>query len=92
MGKRKSQEVRIIGGKWKGRKLRFQSAPSLRPTLGRLRETLFNWLRPDLCDARCLDLFAGSGILGFEALSLKPHIFYSCTVIEIVELYRSRHY
>ena len=69
MGKRKSQEVRIIGGKWKGRKLRFQSAPSLRPTLGRLRETLFNWLRPDLCDARCLDLFAGSGILGFEALS-----------------------
>lgn len=69
MGKRKSQEVRIIGGKWKGRKLRFQSAPNLRPTVGRLRETLFNWLRPDIDDARCLDLFAGSGILGFEALS-----------------------
>ena len=65
----KSQEVRIIGGKWKGRMLRFKSIPDLRPTLGRTRETLFNWLRPDIEGALCLDLFAGSGILGIEALS-----------------------
>lgn len=62
-------EVRIIGGKWRGRKLRFPAVPGLRPTLGRARETLFNWLAPELPDARCLDLFAGSGALGFEALS-----------------------
>ena len=65
----KSQEVRIIGGKWKGRKLRFKSNPDLRPTLGRTRETLFNWLRPNIEGSLCLDLFAGSGILGIEALS-----------------------
>ena len=65
----RSQEVRIIGGKWKGRKLRFKSHPDLRPTLGRTRETLFNWLRPQITGARCLDLFSGSGILGIEALS-----------------------
>ncbi|MCZ6619428.1 MAG: 16S rRNA (guanine(966)-N(2))-methyltransferase RsmD [Gammaproteobacteria bacterium] len=62
-------EVRIIGGKWKGRKLSFPASRTLRPTLGRVRETLFNWLMADLEDARCLDLFAGSGALGFEALS-----------------------
>jgi 16S rRNA (guanine966-N2)-methyltransferase len=62
-------EVRIIGGKWRGRKLRFPDAPGLRPTLGRVRETLFNWLAPSLQDSHCLDLFAGSGALGFEALS-----------------------
>jgi 16S rRNA (guanine966-N2)-methyltransferase len=67
--KRSSQQVRIIGGKWKGRKLRFSGGASLRPTLGRSRETLFNWLRPYIQDTQCLDLFAGSGILGFEALS-----------------------
>jgi 16S rRNA (guanine966-N2)-methyltransferase len=65
----KANEVRIIGGKWKGRKLRFYPESDLRPTLGRTRETLFNWLRPHLQGARCLDLFAGSGVLGFEALS-----------------------
>jgi 16S rRNA (guanine966-N2)-methyltransferase len=71
MAKRKTttNEVRIIGGKWRGRKLRFSGQPDLRPTLGRLRETLFNWIRADLRGARCLDLFAGSGALGFEALS-----------------------
>jgi 16S rRNA (guanine966-N2)-methyltransferase len=62
-------QVRIISGKYKGRKLRFPSRNSLRPTLGRARETLFNWLSADLPQARCLDLFAGSGALGFEALS-----------------------
>jgi len=64
-----SNEVRIIGGLWRGRKLRFPSTEGLRPTLGRVRETLFNWLGPRIPDAACLDLFAGSGALGFEALS-----------------------
>ena len=64
-----AQEVRIIGGMWKGRKLRFNGNRSLRPTLGRTRETLFNWLRPELKGLHCLDLYAGSGVLGFEALS-----------------------
>jgi 16S rRNA (guanine966-N2)-methyltransferase len=67
--KRGAQQVRIIGGKWKGRKLRFNGDATLRPTPGRVRETLFNWLRPEIADMRCLDAFAGSGILGFEALS-----------------------
>ena len=62
-------EVRIIGGKWKRRKLRFPDRPELRPTLDRVRETLFNWLAPYINDANCLDLFAGTGALGFEALS-----------------------
>lgn len=64
-----SNEVRIIGGKWRGRKLAFPGRATLRPTLGRVRETLFNWLRADITDSRCLDLYAGSGALGFEALS-----------------------
>ena len=62
-------EVRIIGGQWRGRKLKFPESADLRPTLGRVRETLFNWLAADIHDADCLDLFAGSGALGFEALS-----------------------
>jgi 16S rRNA (guanine966-N2)-methyltransferase len=63
-------EVRIIGGAWRGRKLRFPSGvPGLRPTPDRVRETLFNWLREDVAGARALDLYAGSGALGFEALS-----------------------
>jgi len=64
-----NNEVRIIGGKWRGRKLVFPKHQDLRPTLGRVRETLFNWLRADITDSRCLDLFAGSGALGFEAAS-----------------------
>ncbi len=64
-----SNEIRIIGGRFKGRKLRFPNTSNLRPTLGRVRETLFNWLAADIDGARCLDLFAGSGALGFEALS-----------------------
>ncbi len=67
--KRSPQQVRIIGGKHKGRKLRFVGGLDLRPTLGRTRETLFNWLRGELDSIACLDLFAGSGVLGFEALS-----------------------
>ncbi len=69
MAAKTAQEVRIIGGKWKGRKLRFTGDASLRPTLGRTRETLFNWLRPYIHQQACLDLFAGSGVLGLEALS-----------------------
>ena len=61
--------VRIIAGQWRGRKLAFPDRPGLRPTPDRVRETLFNWLQPVIPGARCLDLFAGSGALGWEALS-----------------------
>lgn len=61
--------VRIIGGRWRRRRLLFPDVADLRPTPDRVRETLFNWLRDDLDGARCLDLFAGSGALGFEAAS-----------------------
>ncbi|MBS0287130.1 MAG: 16S rRNA (guanine(966)-N(2))-methyltransferase RsmD [Proteobacteria bacterium] len=62
-------KVRIIGGKWRGRSIKVVDIPGLRPTPDRVRETLFNWLAPYIVNARCLDLFAGSGALGFEALS-----------------------
>lgn len=68
--KNKAHEVRVNSGRLRGRKLAFPAAEGLRPTLGRTRETLFNWLRPNLVDARCLDLFAGSGVLGIEAASI----------------------
>jgi 16S rRNA (guanine966-N2)-methyltransferase len=61
--------VRIIGGAWRGRRVGFQDLPGLRPTPDRVRETLFNWLQHSVAGARCLDLFAGSGALGLEALS-----------------------
>ena len=63
------REVRIIGGQWKRSKLAVADAPGLRPTPDRVRETLFNWLGQDLSGWRCLDAFAGSGALGFEAAS-----------------------
>ncbi|MGH6626894.1 MAG: 16S rRNA (guanine(966)-N(2))-methyltransferase RsmD [Burkholderiaceae bacterium] len=62
-------EVRIIGGQWKRSKLPVASKPGLRPTPDRVRETLFNWLGQDLTGWRCLDAFAGTGALGFEAAS-----------------------
>lgn len=62
-------QLRIIGGQWRGRKLSFPELDGLRPTGDRIRETLFNWLAPRLPGAHCLDLFAGSGALGLEALS-----------------------
>lgn len=62
-------QLRIIGGQWRGRKLSFASLPGLRPTPDRVRETLFNWLAAEIPGAHCLDLFAGSGALGLEALS-----------------------
>ena len=61
--------VRIIGGAWRSRLVRFAPRPDLRPTPDRVRETLFNWLGQDLAGKACLDLFAGSGALGFEAAS-----------------------
>ena len=61
--------VRIIGGGWRGRRVNFPDMPGLRPTPDRVRETLFNWLQHDIVGSRCLDLFAGSGVLGLEALS-----------------------
>ncbi len=64
-----ANKVRIIGGIWRSRQIHFTPLPGLRPTPDRVRETLFNWLAPLLADKRCLDLYAGSGALGFEALS-----------------------
>jgi 16S rRNA (guanine966-N2)-methyltransferase len=64
-----AHEVRIIGGQWKRSKLPVADKPGLRPTPDRVRETLFNWLGQDLTGWRCLDAFAGSGALGFEAAS-----------------------
>ncbi|NOI31958.1 16S rRNA (guanine(966)-N(2))-methyltransferase RsmD [Vibrio coralliilyticus] len=61
--------VRIISGLWRGRKLPVHDAEGLRPTTDRIKETLFNWLAQDVPQAKCLDLFAGSGGLGFEAAS-----------------------
>jgi 16S rRNA (guanine966-N2)-methyltransferase len=62
-------ELRIIAGKWRGRKITFKATDGLRPSPSRIRETLFNWLNKDISSSHCLDLFAGSGALGFEALS-----------------------
>ncbi len=61
--------IRIIGGGWRGRRVNFPDLPELRPTPDRVRETLFNWLQHSIVETRCLDLFAGSGALGLEALS-----------------------
>ncbi len=65
----KTHSVRIIGGQWRGRKLAIVDQDGLRPTGDRIRETLFNWLQPNLSCFPCIDLFAGTGSLGFEALS-----------------------
>lgn len=65
----KSTGVRIVGGCWRGRRLAIPSGTEVRPTPDRVRETLFNWLAPSLPGAQCLDLYAGTGVLGLEALS-----------------------
>ena len=62
-------KVRIISGKWRNRTLKVENYEGLRPTSERIRETLFNWLRSEISGLNCLDLFAGTGSLGFEALS-----------------------
>ncbi|MEY3289551.1 MAG: rRNA ((966)-N(2))-methyltransferase RsmD [Pseudomonadota bacterium] len=64
-----SNKLRIIGGDWRSRCITFIDTPGLRPTPVRVRETVFNWLRNDIIGSRCLDLYAGSGALGFEAAS-----------------------
>jgi len=66
---RQESFLRIIGGKYRHRKIKFCISPGLRPTANRTRETLFNWIHVDVANARVLDLFAGSGALGFEAIS-----------------------
>ncbi len=76
---RTPNQLRIIAGTWRGRKLNFPAVADLRPTPDRVRETLFNWLAPVLPGARCLDLFAGSGALGFEAASR------GAALVELVE-------
>ncbi|OEF26114.1 16S rRNA (guanine(966)-N(2))-methyltransferase RsmD [Vibrio rumoiensis] len=72
--------VRIISGLWRGRKLPVHDAEGLRPTTDRVKETLFNWLATDIPHARCLDLFAGSGGLGFESASRQAELV---TMIEL---------
>src|SRR5688572_22087697 len=67
--KKLTSTLRIIGGEWRGRRIRFAGKGGIRPTPDRVRETLFNWLAAAVPGSRCLDLFAGSGALGFEALS-----------------------
>lgn len=69
MSRAKPQQVRIIGGIWRGRKIPVTNIDGLRPTPDRIRETLFNWLAMDCPGASVLDCFAGSGVLGFEAIS-----------------------
>ena len=67
--KKLANTLRIIGGEWRGRRIRFAGTGGIRPTPDRVRETLFNWLAAAVPGSRCLDLFAGSGALGLEALS-----------------------
>jgi 16S rRNA (guanine966-N2)-methyltransferase len=67
--KQQSGVIQIIAGKWRGRKIHFPAVEGLRPTPNRIRETVFNWLQNTVGGAQCLDLFAGSGVLGFEAAS-----------------------
>ena len=71
--------VKIIGGSWKRKNIFFYDSDNLRPSLNRIRETLFNWLGQDLSYKQCLDLFAGSGVLGFESLSRNAE---SCLLVE----------
>ena len=73
----RTNQLRIIGGRHRGRRLSFVPVSGLRPTPDRVRETLFNWLRADVAEARCLDLFAGSGALGLEALSRGASFLFS---------------
>tara|TARA_X000000368_G_scaffold86092_1_gene65440 strand:+ start:5200 stop:5781 length:582 start_codon:yes stop_codon:yes gene_type:complete len=69
MKKEKKGEIRITGGKWKGKKIFFDLSDDLRPTPDRAKETLFNWLGQNLSEMHCLDLFSGTGALGLEAFS-----------------------
>ena len=75
----KNSAVKVIGGSWKRKNVFFHNSDGLRPTLNRVRETLFNWLGQDLSGKNCLDLFSGSGILGFESLSRNAK---SCKLVD----------
>ena len=66
---KQNETVRIIAGRWRRRLVHFPANEAVRPTADRIRETVFNWLAPHIKESHCLDLFAGSGALGFEALS-----------------------
>ena len=80
-------QIRIIGGEWRGRKLKVPDVAHLRPTPDRIRETLFNWLAPVIAGATCLDAFAGSGALGFEALSRgAAHVVMVDDSLDVVKL------
>jgi 16S rRNA (guanine966-N2)-methyltransferase len=68
-GRRPPNQLRIVGGRWRGMRIDFPDIEAIRPSPDRVRETLFNWLQQHIVGARCLDLFAGSGALGIEALS-----------------------
>jgi 16S rRNA (guanine966-N2)-methyltransferase len=84
------REVRIIGGQWKRTKLPVRDRPGLRPTPDRVRETLFNWLGQDLTGWRCVDAFAGTGALGFEAASRgAAHVLVIEQDAELVDLLRA---
>ena len=84
------REVRIIGGQWKRTKLPVRDKPGLRPTPDRVRETLFNWLGQDLDGWRCIDAFAGTGALGFEAASRgAAHVLLVEQDPELVDLLRA---
>lgn len=88
--KKPTNQVRIIGGQFKRRQISFVDAEGLRPTPDRLRETIFNWLMMDIHDAQVLDVCAGSGVLGFEALSrgashttfIEPHVAQAAKIKE----------
>ena len=75
----KNSAVKVIGGSWKRKNVFFHNSDGLIPTLNRVRETLFNWLGQDLSGKNCLDLFSGSGILGFESLSRNAK---SCKLVD----------
>ncbi|HUP91682.1 MAG TPA: 16S rRNA (guanine(966)-N(2))-methyltransferase RsmD [Solimonas sp.] len=79
MPKRPPGKLRVIGGQWRSRLIEFDAADGVRPTPDRVRQTVFDWLAPIIPGARCLDLFAGSGALGIEALSRGAA---SCTFVE----------
>jgi 16S rRNA (guanine(966)-N(2))-methyltransferase RsmD len=85
--------VRISGGEWRSRLLRFPDAPGLRPTPDRVRQTVFNWLGQDLHGLNCLDLFAGTGAMGFEALSrgAKSLVLVEKSVVAYKALLENRH-
>lgn len=84
--------MRVIGGKYRSRRLRVPARPGLRPTPDRVRETLFNWLGQDLAGLACLDLYAGSGALGFEAASrgARRVVLVEKDRVALAELERSR--